>query len=72
MREFLISVASGIVVAIVSALFIGRSGRGERTAPNQSQSGGSLGKVLLAFLLGAAIVLAVLMAREGRLLLPHR
>jgi cytochrome c biogenesis protein CcdA len=71
-REFLISVASGIVVAIVSALLISRSGHGERSAPNQSQSGSSQGKVLLAFLLGAAIVFAVLMAREGRLLLPQR
>jgi hypothetical protein len=75
MREFLISMASGIVVAVISNLFIGRRGEKSGTSLSQSMSsnsGSSSGKIFIAFLLGAAIVFAVLMFHNGRFSLPHR
>jgi|GEM_PF-3653416 len=73
MREFLISVASGFAVAVLSAIFIGRSGEsGGKPGQTQSMSmttnkGGGFAQTLLIFFAGAAIAFAVLMYAEGRL-----
>jgi hypothetical protein len=71
LREFVISVASGFAVAILSAIFLRRPMRGGRNAPTQSMgmnttSGGGVGQLFLFFLLGAAVALAILMYTQGR------
>jgi hypothetical protein len=70
MRDFLISVASGFAVAILSAIFLRRPSRG--SGPSQSMSMGSTAsggviQFLVVFLLGAAAVLAVLTYMKGEL-----
>jgi hypothetical protein len=52
MREFVMSIVSGLVVAAVSGAFAGRSNGG---------------KTILAFLLGAAFVFAILTFGRGHL-----
>ena len=70
-REFVISVASGFAVAILSAIFLRRPLRGNR-APSQSMSmgsssGGTMSQIVLIFLLGAAAAFAIMMYSQGRL-----
>jgi hypothetical protein len=64
MREFLISVASGLVVALISALFRRDRGRGpggmSQTMSNTTVTGGGVTRTVLAFLIGAAVVYVVL------------
>jgi hypothetical protein len=70
-REFVISVASGFAVAILSAIFLRRPLRGNH-APSQSMSmgsssGGTMSQIVLIFLLGAAAAFAILMYLQGRI-----
>ncbi len=69
MKEFLISVASGLVVALISALFLGK-GRGHSGGQSQSMSmnssGGTFSRVALAFVLGAIAVYVILTVYPGR------
>jgi hypothetical protein len=71
MRDFLISVASGFAVAILSAIFLRRSSRGSGSSQSMSMgaaaSGGGVTQFLLVFLLGAVVVLAVLTYMKGEL-----
>ncbi len=59
-RELLVSVVSGIIVALISGLFTRRSSGGG------AQSGSGSGKVFVAFLLGAAVVFVLLTFGHGR------
>lgn len=68
-RDFLISVASGLVVAVLAGLIFGRH-RDRRPGPTQSMSmtrnsGSGFGRILLAFLLGAALIFVVLFFARG-------
>lgn len=70
LREFVISVASGFAVAILSAIFLRRPLR--QPGPSQSMSMGNFsrsttGQVLLFFVLGAAAAFAILMYLQGRI-----
>ncbi len=71
MRDFLISVASGFAVAILSAIFLRRSQRESGSSQNMrigtAASGRGIIQFLLVFLLGAAAVLGVLAYTKGRL-----
>lgn len=60
LRELLVSVASGIIVAVISGVFSRRSNAGGQ------QSGAGGGRVMFAFLLGAAVVFVLLMFGHGR------
>ena len=66
MRDFLISVASGFAVAILSAIFLRRPSRGSGPSQNMSmrtKGGGGAVQYLLIFALGAAAALAYLHVR---------
>lgn len=67
MKEFLISVASGLVVAALSALLFGRRGGGQSQSMtmNNAGSGGNFSRIALAFVLGAVAVYIILKVYPG-------
>jgi hypothetical protein len=66
MRDFLIAVASGLVVTALSALFTGRSDKNGFSQSMRSDSGGGVSRAIIAFLLGVVIVFVFLtLMRHG-------
>ena len=68
MREFLISVASGFAVAVLSAIFLRRPL--PRSGPSQNMSmaatrKGGVTRLAVIFLLGLAVALAVFLIISG-------
>jgi hypothetical protein len=72
MRDFLISVASGFAVAVLSAIFLRGPFRGNRNAPSQSMNmsntpNAGFSQFLFFFLLGGAAAFAILMYAQGQI-----
>jgi hypothetical protein len=71
MRDFLISVASGFAVSILSAIFLRKSPRGSGPTQNMSIGSAAGGRAviqfLLVFLLGAAAIFAAVTYAKGEL-----